>query len=222
MTQVVSATAIGRVAQTGTALDVVDPTDPITILAPLVAVLAAVAVAYMPRRIGQDTRLWRTIRGLLPYVDAAARDRGFYTTYEIDPAEETVGVWHGSLESLESALEAEGYRLGPLAAHKSLPDGRQELGSWVDLGDRISPGWLEALRLMVTPWQTHITLFEADDTDDQYLVTAHHERSAYSPLTAYWHLRARDYSPSRGVEIVSEHLADRERFEVLTNTPDQL
>ena len=37
--QVVLATAIGRVAQTGTALDVVDPTDPITILAPLVAVL---------------------------------------------------------------------------------------------------------------------------------------------------------------------------------------
>jgi len=56
MIQVVLATAIGRVAQTGTALDVVDPTDPITILAPLVAVLAAVAVAYMPRRIGQDTR----------------------------------------------------------------------------------------------------------------------------------------------------------------------
>ena len=56
MIQVVLATAIGRVAQTGTALDVVDPADPITILAPLVAVLAAVAVAYMPRRIGQDTR----------------------------------------------------------------------------------------------------------------------------------------------------------------------
>ena len=31
--------SIGRVAQTGTALDVVDPNDPITILAPLVAVL---------------------------------------------------------------------------------------------------------------------------------------------------------------------------------------
>ena len=87
----------------------------------------------MPRRIGQDTRLWRTIRGLLPYVDAAARDRGFYTSYEIDPAEETVGVWHGSLADLEAALEAEGYRLGPLAAHKELPDGRQEVGSWVDL-----------------------------------------------------------------------------------------
>ena len=70
MIQVVLATAIGRVAQTGTALDVVDPADPITILAPLVAVLAAVAVAYMPRSLGQDTRLWRTIRGLLPYVDA--------------------------------------------------------------------------------------------------------------------------------------------------------
>ena len=38
MIQVELATAIGRVAQTGTALDVVDPNDPITILAPLVAV----------------------------------------------------------------------------------------------------------------------------------------------------------------------------------------
>jgi hypothetical protein len=128
MIQVVLATAIGRVAQTGTALDVVDPTDPITILAPLVAVLAAVAVAYMPRRIGQDTRLWRTIRGLLPYVDAAARERGFYTSYEIDPDAETVGVWRGPLADLEAALEAEGYRLGPLAAHKAprwSPGGRQ-------------------------------------------------------------------------------------------------
>jgi len=98
MIQVVLATAIGRVAQTGTALDVVDPNDPITILAPLVAVLAAVAVAYMPRRIGQDTRLWRTIRGLLPYVDAGCT-RPWVLHDEIDPAEETVGVWHGSLES---------------------------------------------------------------------------------------------------------------------------
>ena len=39
MIQVVLATVIDRVAQTGTALDVVDPNDPITILAPLVAVL---------------------------------------------------------------------------------------------------------------------------------------------------------------------------------------
>ena len=39
MIQVVLTTVIDRVAQTGTALDVVDPTDPITILAPLVAVL---------------------------------------------------------------------------------------------------------------------------------------------------------------------------------------
>ena len=70
-----------------TAIDVVDPTDPITILAPLVAVLAAVAVAYMPRSLGRDTRLWRTIRGLLPYVDAAARERGFYTSYEIGSIE---------------------------------------------------------------------------------------------------------------------------------------
>ena len=86
MIQVVSATAIGRVPQTGTALDVVDPADPITILAPVVAVLAAVAVAYMPRSLGRDTRLWRAVRSLLPYVDAAARERGFYTSYEIGRA----------------------------------------------------------------------------------------------------------------------------------------
>ena len=64
MIQVALTTVIGRVAQTGTALDVVDPNDPITILAPLVAVLAAVAVAYMPRSLGRDTRLWRAVRSL--------------------------------------------------------------------------------------------------------------------------------------------------------------
>ena len=71
MIQVVLATAIGRVAQTGTALDAVDPSEPVTILAPVVAALAAVAVAYMPRSLGRDTRLWRAVRSLLPYVDAA-------------------------------------------------------------------------------------------------------------------------------------------------------
>ena len=76
MIQVVLATAIGRVAQTGTALDVVDPNDPITVLAPLVAVLAAVAVAYMPRRIGQDTRLWRAVRDRIVRVDGVERRAG--------------------------------------------------------------------------------------------------------------------------------------------------
>lgn len=213
----VSATAFSIVAQsqTGTALDAVDLSDPITILAPIVAILAAIAMAYAPKRIGQDTRLWRTIRALLPYVDAEARERGFYTSYEIDPSEETVGIWHGSLESLESALEAEGFRLGPLAAHKSLPDGRREVGSWVDLGERVEAPGAEALRLQFRLNQTHVTIFEADDTDDddQWLVTAHHERSAYSALTAYWHLRGKDYDPGKGVGIVVDQLGDRDQFE---------
>ena len=210
-----SATAIGSVAQaqTGTALDLVDPSDPITILAPIVAILGALLLAYAPRHIGDDSRLWRAIRSLLPHIDAEARELGFYTSYEIETDAETAGVWHGSLESLEAALEAEGYRLGPLAAHKETDDGRREVGSWVDVGERVEPKWLEAIRLQFRTRQTHITLFEASDTDDQWLVSAHREYSAYSALTAYWHLRAKDYDPDAGVERVREQLADRDRFE---------
>lgn len=206
---------IETLAQTGTALDVVDTSDPVTTLAPLVALLAAFALAYAPSHLGDDTRLWRTIRGLLPYVDAEARSRGFYTTYTISRDKESVGTWHGSLESLESALEANGYRLGPLAAHKTLADGRGEVGSWVDLGERIQPAFGEFLRLLLRPWQTHITLFEAADDTDGYLVTAHYERSAYSPLWAYWHLRGEDMDIERGVKIVAEQLVDRDEFETI-------
>ena len=211
----VSATAFSIVAQsqTGTALDAVDLSDPITILAPTVAILGALLLAYAPRHIGDDSRLWRAIRSLLPHVDDEAREHGFYTSYEIETDAETAGVWHGSLESLEAALEAEGYRLGPLAAHKETSDGRREVGSWVALGERVEPKWLEALRLQFRTRQTHVTLFEADDLGDQWLVTAHEEYSAYSALTAYWHLRAKDYDPDAGVERVREQLADRERFE---------
>ena len=210
-----SATAIGSVAQaqTGTALDLIDPSDPITILAPIVAVLGALLLAYAPRHIGDDSRLWRAIRSLLPHIDDEARERGFYTSYKIDVAEESAGVWHGSLKSLESALEAEGYRLGPLAAHKETSDGRREVGSWVDVGERVEPKWLEALRLQAHTRQTHVTLFEASDTDDQWLVTSHEEYSAYSALTAYWHLRAKDYDPDAGVAAVRDQLGDRDQFE---------
>ena len=208
-----SATAIGSVAQTGTALDAIDPSEPITILAPIVAILGALLLAYAPRHIGDDSRLWRAIRSLLPHIDGEAREHGFYTSYEIETDDETAGVWHGSLESLEAALEAEGYRLGPLAAHKETSDGRREVGSWVDVGERVYPKWLEALRLQFHTRQTHVTLFEADDLGDQWLVTAHREYSAYSALTAYWHLRAKDYDPAAGVAAVRDQLGDRGQFE---------
>ena len=217
--KVVTATAIGSVAQTqtGTALDLIDPSDPITILAPIVAILGALLLAYAPRHIGDDSRLWRAIRSLLPHIDEEAREHGFYTSYEIDTEAETAGVWHGSLESLESALKAEGYRLGPLAAHKETSDGRREVGSWVDVGERVAPQWLEALRLQAHTRQTHVTLFDASDTDDPWLVTGHEEYSAYSALTAYWHLRAKDYDPAAGVTAVRDQLGDRDRFEPADN-----
>ena len=88
-----SATAIRNVAQaqTGTALDLIDPSDPITILAPIVAVLGALLLAYAPRHIGGDSRLWRAIRSLLPHIDEEAREHGFYTSYEIETDAETAG-----------------------------------------------------------------------------------------------------------------------------------
>ncbi|MFC7042930.1 hypothetical protein [Halonotius sp. GCM10025705] len=210
---VATAVASARnIVVTTTALDTVDPEEPVTILAPVVAVLGAIGAVFKPGESVVDSYCFRWVRSLLPHADSVANDRGFYTTYTIRPEAEAVGVWHGSLDELEATLREEGYHFGLLASHKELPDGRREVSSWVDVGGPVCSGLLGVLELQLRTWQTHVTVFECEDGDG-YLVTAHHERAAYSALTAYWHLRGRDLNVEKGRRIVTEQLADEARFE---------
>ena len=198
--------------QTGTALDTIDLGDPVTIAAPLVALIASIGLTYSSAHLGDDTRFWRAVRSLLPYVDAHARDRGFYTTYEIG-AEEIAGYWEGSLSELEATLRSIGMQLGPLAAHKSL-DANEEVGSWIylDRNIRDAPAIVRLLWKLLYPYQIHVTIFKDADTDsDRYIVTAHREYSAYSPLYAYWHLRATKMDVEAGITFVQEAIGPADR-----------
>lgn len=195
-----------------TALREVTLADPITILAPLAAALAAAVVIYAPSHLGNDATFWRHVRGLLPHVDEDARENGFYTTYEIDVDEELAGRWFGSLEQLESTLRDRGLTPGPLAAHKTTNDGRREAGSWVFFGRDLS-GWPKPIRVLylwVVPHQLHITIFPVNG--DGWIVTAHYEYSAYSPLFAYWHLKVKFYDEAEGVRRTTLLLDDAKSF----------
>ena len=198
-----------------TALGDITTTDPVTILAPIAAALAAIVVVYGRDHIGDDTRFWRAVRGLLPHVDEAAREHGFYTSYSVDADAEFVGSWAGSLSALETALDDRGAMPGPLAAHKDTTDGRREVGSWVYFGRDIS-SWPKPMRvayLWVTPYQLHLTIFPAADGDG-YDVTAHYEYSAYSPFVAYWHLRAKFYDIEAGVDRARTLLGDADGLSI--------
>lgn len=191
----------------------IDPTNEVSIAAAVVATVAAILMTHpVSDRIGRDTLLWRRVRSLLPYVDEAARERGFYTSYSVT-SDEVAGRVEAPLSAVESALRDAGYYLGPLAAHKSY-QGVGEVGSWVKHGPirpRSLPWPLSAAYLLVYPYQTHVTLFP-HPTGDGYLLTAHREYSAYSPFVAYWHFKRRRYSPQSGIKRVSADLKNVESF----------
>lgn len=190
----------------------IDPGEPITIVAALVAVVAAALLTHPSLdRIGRDARLWRRVRSLLPYVDEAARDHGFYTSYKIG-ADEVAGALHVDAYKAGEILREQGFRTSPLAAHKEF-DGRGEVGSWGRFGP-IKPSelpWpLSTLYLIAYPYQLHVTLFP--DGEGGVLVTAHREYSPYNPLVAYWHLRGKGLDVDAGVAAVADALADFDEY----------
>jgi hypothetical protein len=196
-----------------TALREVSLSDPVTILAPLAAALAAIVVVYAPSHLGDDTAFWRSVRSLLPHVDEEAREQGFYTSYTIHLDEELAGTWPGSLDALEATLRDRGVMPGPLAAHKDLNDGRREAGSWVYFGRDIS-SWQKPFRVLyvwLTPYQLHITIFSTADGEG-WILTAHYEYTAYSPLWALWHLRKKYYDEAEGVRRTVLLLEDVDGF----------
>ncbi|SEH61002.1 hypothetical protein SAMN05192561_11262 [Halopenitus malekzadehii] len=201
-------------------VDWIDPSEPITLVAPVVAFVATVLLTHPALdHLGRDTELLRRVRGALPLLDEAARDHGFYTSYDITD-EEVIGVVYRDLEDVEATLQELNFRPSPLAAHKSLPDGRTEIGSWGRFGgvdvDRL-PWPLSTLFLLVYPFQDpHVTLFPAErgDVGDEsfpdgaVLVTGHHEKSPYNPFVAYQHLRGKGYDVDRGVKLAANLLVD--------------
>lgn len=98
----------------------------------------------------------------------------------------TVGV---SAEELEVQLANAGARRNPIAAYKTLPDGRASIGSWVIIyqshPDLVEPGM-----------QLHFTLFESDG--GRVGVHAHYEDDWRS--SAIKHLRGTNFDVDSGKE----------------------
>ena len=218
-------------------VDWIDPSEPITLIAPLVAAIAALTLTHptVVSHVGDDAPFWRTVRGMLPAVDDEARERGFYTSYAIDEREYVGVAFVEDLEEFEDALRDLNFRVSPLAAHKETPDGRREIGSWGRFGgiDIDAFPWpLSALILMTRPRQLHATPFEARPEDlatsewdpdvaeavaagdvVPVLVTGHSEKSPYNPVYAYRHLRGIGYDVDAGVEQLADLLVDEADIE---------
>ena len=107
------------------------------------------------------------------------------------------GTFDEDEEVVEDELVDVGFRRNPIAAYKSLPDGRKSEGSWVllneDAPDHVAPGM-----------QLHITLFKRKDGKPGREVYAHYEDDwRASPSD---HLNEANFSAAAGVDIARDYL----------------
>lgn len=182
-------------------LDSITATDPAPIVASLVSLVAVVLFARAlqgprtRRLLGPAADWWETLRRVgLPLLDRVARRRlpgDHYAAYELRERE-IVGVIDRPPEAVEQLLWDAGARRMPLAALKSLPDGRVEVGSWA---------FRESL---LARHQTHPILFPAGE--GRTLVAAHREANALNPWTAWDHYRGVGLSAEAGERVVRERL----------------
>ncbi|QRD99660.1 hypothetical protein VOLN27_33 [Halorubrum virus VOLN27B] len=111
-----------------------------------------------------------------------------------------VGTFSEDEESIEVELEDVGFRRNPIAAYKSLPDGRKSEGSWVllneDAPDHVAPGM-----------QLHVTMFKREDGQKGRELYAHYEDDWRVSPSA--HLRAKNLSAEAGVSIARDYLDER-------------
>ena len=144
--------------------------NPIRYAAPVVAGVFLLITVYQAKkgRRGPETEFWEFVRGaVIPTLDKLGRklDIG-YAAYTVG-YQEYAGTLDESPEAAESVLYEHGFRRNPLSAYKTLPDGREERGSWV---------WRESL---IATKQLHVMTFERHDgSTDCY---AHWEYSAINP-----------------------------------------
>lgn len=156
---------------------------------------------------------WQPLRRLLPYLDDEARDRGFYTSYEITDEEYVGDLFVSSVDDVKYTLEDVGYIESPLAAHKTYR-GHEEVASMSYYGvhgEKIrGMNKLRRFLFMITRYKkVHVTVFDAEG---YFVVTAHREFVEYNPLYALAHLRGRGMNIDKGVLQATKHLIDVDEF----------
>ncbi|UIO98906.1 hypothetical protein Hbl1158_10205 [Halobaculum sp. CBA1158] len=168
-------------------------------LVSLTALLLFVRALQGPRTrrwLGPAADWWETLRrAVLPLLDRVARRRlpgDHFAAYHL-PEREIVGVIDAPPDRVEAMLFEAGFRRMPLAALKTLPDGRVEVGSWA---------WRDS---PLAELQDHAILFAAAG-GDQTLVAAHQEANALNPWTAWDHYRGVGLSAREGERAVRERL----------------
>ena len=190
-----------------------------------IAQLAASAVAMIallvyirapPWLFGPDARFWNPLRRLLvPLLDRIAKTHGDelglpddldYAAYELARSEFAARVEAG-VDDVGEALANAGYRRMPLAALKTLPDGRIERASWARRDG------------LLASTQTHVMLFEAPPGTTGVEIYAHVEPNALNPLQAWGHYRGRGYDPEAGGDVVREWLDAETEFDHTTTLP---
>jgi len=166
--------------------------------ASLVATAALLATAWalqQPRSralLGPAADGWEYLRrGVWPLLDRLAPGT-HYASYELTDRE-LVGLIDAPPEEVEQLLWNAGAVRQPLAALKTLPDGRKEVGSWAFRDS------------LLAPTQTHVVLFEGI-LEGETLVAAHEEPSPLLPWTALDHYRGRGYDVEAGERAVRERL----------------
>lgn len=169
--------------------------NPVRHAAPVVAAVFLGITYYQAQggRRGPETEFWEFVRGTaIPTLDRVGRalDVG-YAAYTVG-YQEYAGTLEMPPERAESFLHDHGFRRNPLSAYKTLPNGREEQGSWV---------WRESL---VTTKQLHVMTFERRNGETDCF--AHWEYSAINPLTALKHYRGVDYSPKKGERLLEQKL----------------
>ena len=180
--------------------------------AALVAVVALHAYLRSPAWVfGPQARFWNPLRRVfVPLLDRIAREHlADATGGEIDFAayelanSEYVGRVEASVGAFERELYDAGFKRMPLAALKSLDDGRIEQGSWARrdglLADR----------------QVHVMLFESPAGESGIDVFAHEEYNALNPAVAWKHYTGERYDPAAGVAEIRAWL-DESAFEWTT------
>lgn len=149
---------------------------------------------------GPRAEYWELLRGtVLPAYDRTFLDGSDdYTAYQI-PDHEYAGKLDLPPEAVEKRLWEVGFERMPLAAFKTTPDGRHEVGSWAyrerPLAER----------------QLHVVLFRRPDGGtDMY---AHDEYNALNPAVAHEHYRGVGRSGERGREMLWTLLGKNDWFD---------
>lgn len=168
--------------------------NPLRTLAPLIALVSALAYLLLPHQwFGYEASRWNVLRRrVFPTFDQLKRDHtDGYAMYSL-PESEYAGTVDASVRDVGIKLDRAGYTRMPLSALK-----RDHTG---DLVERASWSKRESL---FAPDQVHVMLF---DTGDHTRVYAHHERNAYSPRYAYEHYTGIGLDAQRGIEEVRRDL----------------